>query len=98
MIKLILIVALALMAAPAAHAAGKQAELPVCKGKGNVPPCNAPPLKKPCRSPESGVEFPKGYMCVEGPNVWGWQCDAESGKLSKWKGGGGKRKRDAVCE
>ena len=51
--------------------------------------------------PESGVEFPKGYMCVNDPNKWGWQCKiSPTGefKFSKTKGSGGLRKRDAVCE
>jgi hypothetical protein len=59
-----------------------------------------PPLKKACYDPESGIEFPKGYMCV-GPNEMGWQCEIHDGvgfKFYKMKGGGGKRKRDAVCE
>ena len=42
MTKLILIVALALMATSLAHAAGT----PACKG--GMPPCGKPPLQKAC--------------------------------------------------
>ena len=90
-IKSILSAALVLMVTSMAHA------LPACEGG---PPCGMPPLKQACSDPESGVEFPKGYACVNDPNKWGWQCEIRDGKFKfyKTKGSGGKRKRDAVCE
>ena len=87
----VLSAALALMVASTAHAAD-------CKR--GEPRCGVP-LQKACTDPESGVEFPKGYMCVNDPNKWGWQCKiSPTGefKFSKTKGSGGLRKRDAVCE
>ena len=71
---------------------------PACKG--GSPRCGMPPLQNACHDPESGVEFPKGYACVNDPNKWGWQCEIHDGefKFVKTKGSGGKRKRDAVCE
>jgi hypothetical protein len=86
----VLSAALALMVA-SAHAA-------VCKR--GEPRCGVP-LQKACTDPESGVEFPKGYMCVNDPNKWGWQCKiSPTGefKFSRTKGSGGARKSDAVCE
>ena len=90
-IKLILSAALVLMVTSVAHA------LPACEGG---PPCGMPPLKQACSDSESGVEFPKGYACVNDPNKWGWQCEIHDGKFKfyKTKGSGGKRKRDAICE
>ena len=82
---------LALMVASTAHAAD-------CK-RGE--PRREVPLRKACTDPVSGVEFAKGYMCVNDPNEWGWVCKiSPTGefKFSKTKGSGGRRKRDAVCE
>ena len=89
-IKLILSAAVALMVASIAHAAA-------CKR--GEPRCGMP-LQKACTDPESGVDFPKGYMCINDPNKWGWQCEIHDGEFRfyKTKGSGGKRKRDAVCE
>jgi len=87
----VLSAALALMFASTAHAAD-------CKP--GEPRCGVP-LQKACTDPVSGVEFAKGYMCVNDPNEWGWTCKiSPTGefKFSKTKGSGGKRKRDAVCE
>jgi hypothetical protein len=74
-------------------------EPPACKG--GAPPCGKPPLQKAC-SGDSGVEYPKGYMCEADPNKLSWFCEIHDGvglKFYKAKGGGGgKRKRDAVCE
>ena len=86
----VLSAALALMVASIAHAAD-------CKR--GEPRCGVP-LQKACTDPESGVEFPKGYMCVNDPNKWGWQCEIHDDefKFYKTKGSGGKRKRDAICE
>jgi hypothetical protein len=84
----VLSAALALMVASTARAAA-------CKR--GEPRCGVP-LQKACTDPESGVEFPKGYMCVNDPNKWGWQCEIHDGefKFYKTKGSGGKRKRDAI--
>jgi hypothetical protein len=86
----VLSAALALMVASTAHAAD-------CKR--GEPRCGVS-LQKACTDPESGIEFPKGYMCVNNPNTWGWQCESHDGKFKfyKTKGSGAKRKRDAVCE
>jgi hypothetical protein len=68
----------------------------ICKGG---PACDKPPLRRACEDPESGLEFPKGYQCV-GEDKIGWQCEGGGGreKFYKAKGGGGKRKQDAICE
>jgi hypothetical protein len=70
-----------------------------CKGG---PACDKPPLRQACQDPESGVEYPKGYACV-GKGKVGWQCEVGTGpggteKFYRAKGGGGKRKQDAICE
>jgi hypothetical protein len=72
----------------------------ICKG--GIPVCDKPPLQRACQDPESGIEFPKGYQCV-GEDKIGWQCQVGAGpggtgKFYKAKGGGGKRKKDAICE
>jgi hypothetical protein len=50
--------------------------------------------------PQSGVRFPKGYLYEKDPNAMGWFCEVTDHgvRFYKAKGGGGKRKRDAVCE
>jgi hypothetical protein len=71
----------------------------ICKGG---PACGKPPLQQACQDPESGIEYPKGYACV-GEDKVGWQCEVGTGpngteRVFRAKGGGGKRKQDAICE
>ena len=96
--KILLVTTALLLLTSASPGLAKAGESPACKG--GSPRCGMPPLQKACTDPESGIEFPKGYMCVNDPNEWGWQCEIHDGKFKfhKTKGSGGKHKRDAICE